>query len=142
MRPIPPHPIEPRDPRTYQIIGAALQVHRELGPGFLEPVYQEAFAIELAQRGVPHRREVGIPVYYRGVRLGFPYRADFLCFDTVIVELKAMDRLTPREQRQVIHYLKAVGLGTALLINFGSRSLQCSRFVNSQKDVTTRLDSV
>jgi GxxExxY protein len=141
MRPIPPRPLDLRDPRTFAIIGAAIEVHRHLGPGFLEPVYQEALSVELTERCIPHRREVEMPVYYRGTRLLSQYRADFLCFEAVVVELKAVDNLTPREQRQVIHYLKAVQLQTALLINFGSRSLQFNRFINTP-GMTARRESV
>ena len=130
MKPIAPGPLEPRDPRTYRIIGAAMTVHRELGAGFLEPVYQEALGIEFDVQGITYQREHEIPVYYRAFRLGTPYRVDFLCYDEVLVELKAIDRVTPREQAQVMHYLKALKLRTALLLNFGTQALQFSRFLN------------
>jgi len=137
-----PSPLEPRDPRTYQIIGAAMAVHRELGPGFLEPVYQEALSIEFTERGIPNRRGWEIPVHYRGIRLGAAYRADFLCYGEVLVELKALDRVTPREQAQVIHYLRAMNLKTGLLINFGSHVLQFNRLLNPAMHVTTGVVSV
>jgi GxxExxY protein len=130
LMPIAPGPLEHRDPRTHQIIGAAMAVHRELGPGFLEPVYQEALRIEFDLRGIPSQQEYEIPVHYRGFRLGTPYRADFLCYGDLLVELKALDRVTPREQAQVIHYLKALKLKTGLLINFGNRVLEFKRFLN------------
>ncbi len=120
-----------RDPKTFQIIGAALEVHRTLGPGFLEAVYQEAFAKELDRRGIPFRVEVQLPVFYKGEKLSTSYRADFVCFDSVIVEVKALGQLTGLEESQVINYLKASCHSVGLLINFGARSLQHRRLVFS-----------
>ena len=77
------------DPQTYDIIGAAMEVHRELGDGFLEAVYQAALAIEFARRRIPFRAEVELPVEYKGMRLSCGYRADFVCFENVLVEIKA-----------------------------------------------------
>ena len=121
--------LDPRDPQTYAIIGAALEVHRTLGHEFLEPVYHEALAVELGARGIPHHREVQMPVYYKGVRLDLHYRVDLVCFGEVLVELKAIDRLTPREESQVINYLAASRMGRGMPLNFGSTSLQYKRFV-------------
>src|SRR5689334_12937613 len=118
-----------RDEQTYQIIGAAMEVHRQLGHGFLEGVYQEALAMELAVRGVPFQREVELPVFYKSQRLRCGYRADFICFETVLVELKALARLTTIEEAQVLNYLKATGLHRSLLINFGAHSLEYKRLV-------------
>jgi GxxExxY protein len=120
---------EIRDPRTYAIIGAAIEVHRELGPGFLEPVYQEALGIELTKRGIPFRRETPIPIRYKGAVLVACYRADFVCFENVIVELKALAQLTGVESAQVLNYLKATSLELGLLLNFGSASLDWKRLV-------------
>ena len=122
-----------RDPRTFAIIGAAMEVHRELGPGFLEAVYQEAFARELTKQGIPFRAEVEVPVFYKGQKLSTSYRADFVCFDSIIVEVKALGQLTGIEESQVINYLKATGHSIGLLINFGARSLQHKRLVLSPK---------
>ena len=106
-----------------------MEVHRLLGSGFLEPVYQAALEVEFGRRRVPYQREVGLPVYYKEEPLGVRYRADFVCFDEVLVELKALDRVTKREENQVIHYLIASRLGRGLLLNFGTPSLQYRRLV-------------
>jgi len=121
--------MEQRDSRTYAIIGAAMEVHGALGCGFLEAVYQEALALELTQRGVPYRREAELPIFYKGRQLATTYRADFVCHDAVIVEPKALSTLSGTEEAQILHYLKASGIKTGLLINFGSPSLEYKRFV-------------
>jgi len=118
-----------RDPRTYAIIGAAMEVHRQLGCGFLESVYQEAFALELKSRRIPYNRELKFPVSYKGHQLSCQYRPDFICFESVIVELKALGQLSPIEESQLINYLKVTGYHTGLLLNFGRKSLEQRRFV-------------
>ncbi len=122
------------DPRTYAIIGAAMEVHRRLDCGFLEAVYQEALALEFAIREVPFEREGELPIDYKGARLATSYRADFICFGSVIVELKALADLTGIEEAQVLNYLKATRYDVGLFLNFGRESLQYRRLVSSKPD--------
>ncbi len=129
-----------RDKETYAIIGAAMAVHRELGCGFLEAVYQEALEREFQYLNIPYEREVKLPVYYRGVKLKSYYQADFICFDTIIVELKALQRLTGIEESQVLNYLKASNLHRALLLNFGTTSLQHKRMVFNLRESVQSAD--
>ena len=121
--------VEERDPQTYAIIGAAMEIHRQLGHGFLENVYQEAAVIEFPLRQVPFQREVALPFRYKNILLPTHYRADFFCFSEIIVEFKALSRLSSVEEAQLLNYLKATGLKRGLLINFGVASLQYQRLV-------------
>lgn len=116
---------------VYVIIAAAIEVHRELGPGFAEPVYQEAHEIELGRRNVPFEVQRPLLIHYKGQRLKKEYIADLICYGQIIVELKALDKLTGREEAQLLNYLKATGFHVGLLINFGSHGkLEWKRFVN------------
>lgn len=117
------------DPETYAIIGAAMEVHAELGAGFLENVYHEALSRELASRGVPHQHQVELPVMYKGSKLSCSYRADLICHGSIVVELKALSRLSGIEEAQLLNYLKATGYRRGLLLNFGSMRLQVKRMV-------------
>jgi GxxExxY protein len=123
-----------RDPQTYEIIGAAMEVHRELGEGFLEAVYRAALAIEFAHRRVPFRAEVELPVEYKGIRLTCGYRADFVCFENVLVEIKASAALVPPNQAQLLNQLKATKHRRGILINFGAPSLEYKRMVFGTED--------
>lgn len=119
------------DPRTYTIIGAAMEVHKRLGDGFLEAVYHEALAVEFTRQQIPFESEVRIPILYRQVELQTRYRADFICFNQIVVEIKAIKSLSPIEKAPLLHYLKATSSHLGLLINFGSPSLQYKRFINT-----------
>jgi GxxExxY protein len=116
-----------KDPQTYQIIGAAMEAHRELGDGFLEAVYQAALVIEFTRRRIPFRTEVELPIEYKGMRLSCGYRGDFVCFDNVVVEIKAT--LVPPDQAQLLNQLKATKYRCGILINFGASSLESKRMV-------------
>lgn len=120
-----------RDPRTYRIIGAAMAVHRKLGNGFLEAVYQEALAIEFGRQAIPFQREVPFELVYEGTLLQTRYRADFVCYGEVLVELKAQVGLGLPETNQVVNYLRAADLEVGLLVNFGLASLEHRRYIFS-----------
>jgi GxxExxY protein len=125
---------EERDPQTYAIIRAAMEIHRQLGHGFLEAVYRDAALIEFPLRQIPFEKEVALPVRYKGLLLPARYRADFVCFSEIIVEFKALSRLSSVEDSQLLNYLKATGLKRGLLINFGAPSLQYKRLVWGYED--------
>jgi GxxExxY protein len=115
------------DPETYRIIGAAMEVHRILGRGFLESVYRSALKLELERRSVPTSLEVPFRVQYKGDVLPVLFRADLVCFDRVIVEVKASTGLGKADLAQAINYLRVSSLRKALLLNFGVASLQYQR---------------
>jgi GxxExxY protein len=118
-----------KNDRTYKIIGAAMEVHKELGCGFLEPVYQEALETELENQGLPYKSQSVIDIYYKQKLLEKKYQPDFICFNEVIIEIKALEQLSGIEESQIINYLKASKFKVGLLINFGSKSLEYKRFV-------------
>jgi GxxExxY protein len=131
----PPIVVDRRDPQTYEIIGAAMEVHSELGAGFLEAVYQEALAVEFTIRSVPFERERVVPVSYKGQQLACGYRADFVGFESILIELKSVARLGVIEQAQILNYLKATGMKKGLLVNFGTQRLEYRRFVNGHSNL-------
>ncbi len=120
-----------KDPQSHAIIGAAMEVHRELGSGFLEAVYQAALALEFQERGIPYKAEVALPVRYKAKLLTCAYRADFVCFEDFVVETKAIANLTRADDAQLLNELKATGFQRGLLLNFGSPSLEYKRLVRT-----------
>lgn len=118
---------------TYNIRGAMLRVHEVLGCGFLEKVYQEALEIEFNKRNIPFKREVRLPIYYEGRLLSTDYIADFVCYDKIIVELKAVSCVSEIHEAQVFNYLYATGYDLGLLANFGETSLVVKRLFNYKK---------
>lgn len=109
-----------RDPVTERIIGAAIEVHRGLGPGLLESTYEQCLAKELADLGCALRRQVPIPIHYKGTRIADGYRLDLIVDDAVIVEIKGVDRIHPIHEAQLLTYMRLSGIGTGLLLNFHS----------------------
>ena len=120
---------------TYQIIGASMEVHKTLGPGFLESVYQEALEIELAKREIPFVSQKRIQIKYKDVILNQYYVADLFCYDKIVIELKAVSTILPEHEAQLLNYLKATGTKLGLLFNFGEESLIFKRFVNTPSPI-------
>lgn len=115
---------------SYKIVSAAFKVYNTLGPGFLEAVYQEALEIEFQREGIPYEREKELKIQYDGVELKQTYKADFVCFGKIIVELKAVIAIDDTHQSQVYNYLHATGYKLGLLLNFGhSDELEIKRII-------------
>lgn len=114
---------------AYQIIGACMEVHRELGHGFLEAVYQESLEREFILKKIPFEREVPLRIHYKGIVLNKFYVADFVCYGKIILEMKALNVLTTQHESQVLNYLKATSYQLGILVNFGSKSLEYKRMV-------------
>ncbi|MGE5428758.1 MAG: GxxExxY protein [Methylococcaceae bacterium] len=117
---------------TYKIIGACINVHKALGPGFLESVYQEALEKELIRLKIPYIRHKKLQIVFNGEFLNKFFVADLVCFDVIIVELKASQYLSKIDLDQTINYLKSTNLCVGLLVNFGESSLRWKRFINSR----------
>lgn len=118
---------------VYRIIRAAMNVSNTLGSGFLEAVYQEALEIELRDNSIPFEQQKGIKITYKNKILNKDYIADFVCFDNIILEIKAIKQITAIEEAQLINYLKATRLPLGLLINFGAEKLEWKRYANTRK---------
>jgi GxxExxY protein len=120
---------EPSDTQTFQIIGAAMEVHRQLHRGLFEAFYCQALAIEFALRGIPFEAERAIRLEYKGRPLKRPHHIDFVCFSDVVVEVKAVSALTPADEAQLLNYLAMTKIKRGLLLNFGTKSLEHKRMV-------------
>ena len=114
---------------SYKINGALFEVHKELGPGLLEKVYQEAFEKELKLQGIPFEREKAFTIMYKGEVLEQKYIADFVIYDKIVVELKAVDELLPVHKAQVINYLTITGYKLGMLVNFNAQKIKVERIV-------------
>jgi GxxExxY protein len=121
-----------RDPESYDVIGIAMRIHRELGGGFYEQVYKEAMKIEFRQANIAFQYEVELPIFYRGEKLPCVYRADFICYERLLLEVKAIRQLAQPERAQTLHYLKATRFERGLLLNYGGSSLEYERLTNFQ----------
>ena len=115
---------------SHKIIGAAMAVHRYFGCGFTEKVYQDAFEVELNNRGIPYQREGPLHATYNGIELSSLFIPDFICYDQIIIELKAVKEIDDMHRSQAINYAKVSKLPLAILINFGESSLRFERFPN------------
>lgn len=126
---------------VYAIIGAAMEVYNALGPGFAEPVYQEAFGIEMVERAIPVKPQQELVILFKGKPLQKTYMADFVAYEKIIIEIKALDRLSSREEAQLLNYLKATKSPLGLLINFGAmKDLEWKRMAatRNRQDPTDR----
>ena len=115
--------------KSYSIVGACMEVHRQMGSGFLEAVYQECLALEFTKRQIPFQPQRRLELSYKGRPLLAKYVPDFVCFDVIILEIKGIRELTDYHRAQVLNYLKATQRKLGLLINFGAQKLQCERIV-------------
>lgn len=121
---------------TYKVIGACINVHKSLGSGFLESVYQEALEIEFNKQNIPFSKQKRLNILFDGKPLDKFFVADFVCYESIILEIKASKFLHSNNSSQVLNYLKATGLPVGLLINFGESSLKWKRFINTPRQST------
>ncbi len=123
---------------SYRIVGACFEVYRRMGNGFLEAVYQECLAIEFAKQKIPFEEKPRLWLEYKGQKLRHEYQPDFLCFEQIILEIKAVKRLTGEHRAQLINYLKTTGKQLGLLVNFGAHpKAENERFVNQPSSRTS-----
>ncbi|MEW6506988.1 MAG: GxxExxY protein [Bacteroidota bacterium] len=118
---------------SYKIIGSCFEVYNELGPGYLEAVYQEALSIEFTKQNIPFVAQGEMNVFYKGIELKKKYYPDFRCFDIIILEIKAEENLSRVDESQLLNYLKGTKMPLGLLVNFGSDKLQYKRFANTMR---------
>ena len=114
--------------KFYNIVGACMDVHSELRSGLVESIYQEALEFELADRGIPARREVHVPILYKNHQLSKHYQMDFVCYDEIIVECKAVGAILPEHRYQLFTYLRLTGLKYGMLVNFAEQSLHVEKY--------------
>jgi GxxExxY protein len=119
----------PSDPQTFQIIGAAMEVHRRLSRGLFEGFYCDALEIEFSLRNVPFEPQCAVQLEYKGHPLKRPHHMDFICFNEVVVEVKAVSALTPADEAQLLNYLAMTKMKRGLLLNFGAKSFEHKRMV-------------
>ena len=127
---------------SFNIIGAAMEVHNIIGCGFSEIIYQEAFEEELKQRQIPFSREKMFTITYKGKTLSKFFRPDFICYDSIIVELKTVDEFVDEHFTQVMNYLKVTGMQLGILINFANESLEYKRILRNPKWDTHKKNSL
>ena len=125
---------------SYAIRGCLMNVFNELGSGFLEKVYQEALELEFKEKGIPYKREALLKIFYKGQQLQQEYIADFICYDKIIIELKAVSELNDVHYAQVFNYLKATGFELAILVNYGEKTLKMKRLFNFMKKKSEKSD--
>ncbi len=123
---------------AYKIIGCCFEVYNELEPGFLEAVYQEALSIEFTKQNIPFIEQAEMNIFYKGIELKKKYYPDFLCYDEIILEIKAMETFSPCNEAQLLNYLKGTKKPLGLLINFGGGKLQHKRYANTKNSVNFR----
>ncbi|NPD44206.1 MULTISPECIES: GxxExxY protein [unclassified Lentimicrobium] len=116
---------------SYLISGAFFAVYNELGPGFLESVYQEALALEFTELNIPFKEQLGMNIIYKNKILNKKFYADFLCFEDIIIEIKAVEKTSKEHESQILNYLKATNKPLGLLVNFGSPKISIKRFANT-----------
>ena len=117
--------------QTYKILGACIEVHKQLGNGFTEEVYHEALIKELTKLNIPFEHHKKLDVFYKGSKMDNPFIADFVCFDKIILEVKSLGGITETIKQQVLKFLLLTNLEVGYLVNFGEKTLTWKRFINN-----------